>query len=151
MPTASLAYPPVKTEEPLSSGIRPIGAAQARTRLTKGEVMIPGVDGRTLWARRLKELVAIYASDLGGAPQMCEAEKSIVRRAATISIELERLEQRFALADEGGTARDLDIYSRLANTLRRLLERVGLQRRPTDVLTLDAYLVGATPTIGPKT
>ena len=68
---------------------------------------------------------------------MSEAERSIVRRAATLTVELERLELRFAMAGEADAA-DIDLYQRTANSLRRLLEAVGFERRSRDV----------TPTLG---
>jgi len=68
------------------------------------------------------------------------AERSIIRRAATLTVELERLEAKFALAGEA-SVQDLDAYQRGANTLKRLLQSVGLQRRARDVgPTLDQYL-----------
>jgi hypothetical protein len=60
------------------------------------------------------------------------AERSITRRVAVLSVELEHLEARFATAG-AASAEELDLYQRTANTLRRLLEAVGLQRRPRDV------------------
>jgi hypothetical protein len=50
--------------------------------------------------------------------------------------ELERLEVKFASAGEASTD-DLDTYARVAGNLRRLLEAIGLQRRPRDVTPLD--------------
>jgi hypothetical protein len=61
-----------------------------------------------------------------------EAERSIVRRAATLTVELERLEAVFAVAGEAQPDQ-LDLYQRTANSLRRLLESVGIERRPRDV------------------
>jgi hypothetical protein len=42
------------------------------------------------------------------------------------------MEQQFALAGEA-SADDLNIYQRVANSLRRLLEAVGLQRRAREI------------------
>jgi hypothetical protein len=70
----------------------------------------------------LKDLMALHESDLGGADRASEAEKSIIRRAATLTVELERLELKFAQADMAGqsaTPTDLDLYQRTANSLRR--------------------------------
>ena len=86
-----------------------------------GTVLIPGVDGRSGWVRRAKELIDEHISDLGGIDNVSAAEKSIVRRASTISVELERLEKKFALAGEAN-ADDLDLYARVAANQRRLLE-----------------------------
>ena len=75
--------------------------------------------------------------DLGGVDNCSAAERSLVRRAAALSVELERLEVKFATAGEASIA-DLEAYGRASNTLRRLLEAVGLQRRPRDMTVIDA-------------
>jgi hypothetical protein len=78
----------------------------------------------------------MHLEDLGG-PDFCSAaETAIVRRAAVLITECERLEQKFALAGEAD-ADELDLYARVAGGLRRLLETVGLQRRPKDVTNGD--------------
>jgi hypothetical protein len=78
--------------------------------------------------------------DLGGIDNCSAAERSIVRRAAVLTTELEQLETKFALAGQADTG-DLEVYQRCANSLRRLLEAVGLHRRPRDITpTLDEYL-----------
>jgi hypothetical protein len=92
--------------------------------------------------RRCKDIIAAHLSDLGGADNASEAERSIIRRASVLTVELERLEVKFALAGEAGTA-DLDLYQRTAGNLRRLLEAVGLQRRAKDVEPTLADLLGA--------
>ena len=71
-------------------------------------------------------------SDLGGSAHVSEAERSIIRRASVLTVELERLELRFATAGQADPI-DLELYQRTANSLRRLLEAVGIQRRPRDV------------------
>ena len=73
----------------------------------------------------------LHVSDLGGEAVITEAERSIVRRAATLTVELERLEAKFANDQAADGA--LDLYQRGANSLRRLLESVGLERRARDV------------------
>lgn len=125
-----------------SSGVKPVYVAVARTRVTNGREVLPGIDGRTFWARRMRDLVALHVSDLGGADACSEAEKSLVRRAAALTIELERLEQRFARAEPDNISHpDLDMYSRLSNTLRRLLDMNGLQRRSRDITpTIEQYV-----------
>ena len=110
----------------------------ARSRITNGSSILPNVDGRTFWVRRFKDLNALHLSDLGGETAASEAEKALVRRATCLIVELERLEQEFALAGKA-TAAELDLYGRTANTLRRLLVTLGLERRARDV-TLSEYL-----------
>ena len=96
-----------------------------------------GVDGRSTWVRRLHDLIALHLSDLGGEDNVSEAEKRIVRRAATIEVECERMEHKFA-QDGEASASDLDRYQRASNTLRRHLETLGIARRARDV-TEDVY------------
>ena len=115
---------------------------EARSRITNGVGLLPDVDERSLWVRRFRDLLALHLSDLGGPDIASEAEKAIARRAACLIVELEQLEQKFATqgASEGG---QLDQYQRCANTLRRLLESLGLERRQRDVTptpTVDRYV-----------
>jgi hypothetical protein len=85
-------------------------------------------------------VIAAHLSDLGGPEDNTSAaERSIVRRAAVLTTELERLEVKFALAGAAG-AEDLDLYQRTAGNLRRLLEAVGLQRRAREVLSFRERL-----------
>jgi hypothetical protein len=111
-----------------------------RSRISNGSHILPGVDGRSTWARRLRDLIGLHLSDLGGDDAVSEAERSIVRRVSTLTVELERMELGFALA--GAALPDqLDLYQRTANSLRRLLEAVGLQRRARNVTpSVDEYV-----------
>ena len=108
-----------------------------KSRVANGSALLPGIDGRSSWVRRAKEIIADHISDLGGVDNCSAAERSLVRRAAALSVELERLEVKFATAGEASIA-DLEAYGRASNTLRRLLEAVGLQRRPRDMTVIDA-------------
>ncbi len=116
--------------------------AYARTRMTNAweSALLPGVDGRTLWARRCRDLIGAHIADLGGIDNVSEAEKSIVRRCAVLTTALERLEVKFAQANGDVDPNDLDLYQRTAGNLRRLLEAIGLRRRPRDVIDLQTYL-----------
>jgi hypothetical protein len=105
---------------------------QGRSRISNGSAVLPGVDGRSTWVRRLRDLIALHLSDLGGDDAVSEAERSICRRAATLTVELERMELGFATAGEARPDQ-LDLYQRTANSLRRLLESVGLERRARNI------------------
>jgi hypothetical protein len=127
---------------PRTSNASAVSKPEARSRITNGKVLLPDVDERSLWVRRFRDLLALHLGDLGGADVASEAEKAIARRAACLIVELEQLEQKFATqgASEGG---QLDQYQRVSNTLRRLLESLGLERRPRDVTptpTVDRYV-----------
>jgi hypothetical protein len=110
--------------------------SRQKSQITNGSALLPGVDGRSPWVRRCKDIISEAIADLGGFDNTSAAERSIVRRAATLSVELERMERQFALAGEAD-ADDLDAYQRCANSLRRLLEAVGLQRRARSVNDLS--------------
>ena len=113
-----------------------------RSRITNGSALLPGVDGRSPWVRRCKDVIAAHLSDLGGEDNTSAAERSIIRRASVLTVELERLEARFALAEQA-SPEDLDLYQRTAGNLRRLLEAVGLQRRARNLTpNLKDYLEG---------
>lgn len=122
---------------------QPLTAKSAqRSRISNGSALLPGVDGRSAWVRRARDLIELHLSDMGGADAVSEAERSIVRRVSVLTVELERLEAQFAEAGEADKDA-LDLYSRTAGNLRRLLEAVGLQRRPRDVTpSLSEYLAG---------
>ncbi len=114
----------------------------ARSRISNGSTLLPGVDGRSTWARRLRDLIDLHTADMGGVDYVTAAESSIIRRAACITVELERLELSFATEGEADP-KTLDQYQRAANSLRRLLEAVGLKRRITDVTPdLSTYIEG---------
>jgi hypothetical protein len=103
-----------------------------RSRATNGKTLFAaGGDQRGPWARRLRDIFSLHLSDLGGQEAVSEAERSLARRAAVLTVELERLEARFAV--DGGLPGDLDLYQRTAGNLRRLLESLGMQRRPRNI------------------
>jgi hypothetical protein len=106
--------------------------ASARSKISNGSAVLPGVDGRSTWVRRLRDLISLHLADLGGDSAVSEAERSIVRRIATLTVELERMEATFAVAGEA-EPQQIDLYQRTANSLRRLLESIGIERRQRDV------------------
>src|SRR6478736_3754620 len=89
---------------------------QARSRVSNGSAVLPGVDGRSTWVRRLRDLIELHLNDLGGIEAVSQAQRSIVRRAATLTVELERLEARFANAGAANPD-ELDLYQRTAGNL----------------------------------
>jgi hypothetical protein len=110
-----------------------------RSRVGNGSAWLTGIDQRSAWYRRFKDCIHEYLSDI---PDPSAAERSIIRRVSTLEVELERLEAKFAKAGEA-SPEDLDLYQRTAGNLRRLLEALGLQRRPRDVTpSLNEYLAG---------
>ena len=75
----------------------------------------------------------LHLSDLGGEDICSEAEKALVRRASVMIVELEHMEMRFALAEDGASESAIKTYQMTTNTLRRTLESLGLKRRTKDI------------------
>lgn len=111
----------------------------ARSRVRNGRSLFAeGGDGRTAWSRRFRDLIEAHTADLGG--DLSEAQASLVRRASALEVQLEQLEADWTSGAPASPG-DLDIYSRLSNTLRRHLEAVGLGRKPRrSTPTLNQYL-----------
>jgi hypothetical protein len=105
---------------------------KARSRITNGQVLLSGVDQRSLWMRRFRDIHALHVQDLGGADALSQAQASLVRRIACLSVEAERLEMLFA-QEQGASDHKLQVYYRLADVLRRLLKTVGLKRVARDI------------------
>ena len=76
------------------------------------------------WARRFRDLCELHEADIGGHASLSEAETSLVRRCATIEVQLEQMEGRLSKGEEV----DFDLYTRCAGHLRRLLETLGIKR-----------------------
>lgn len=125
-------YPGVDLcKEPIKKG---------RSRITNGVQFLLGVDGRSPWVRRCKDVIAAHTTDLGGVENTSSGERSLIRRAAVITTELEQLESRFAMNGIADPS-DLSLYFSGANNLRRLLETVGIKRRSRDITpSLAEYL-----------
>jgi len=94
------------------------------------------VDGRTVQARRYRELCSDLASDLGGDPSA--GQWLLVCRGAALAVQLELLEQSILT----GTTIDAAEYASLTSVLIRTLKTLGLERRAKDVTpaaTIDAH------------
>ena len=110
---------------------------QFATRRGTGAVVLAGVDGRSMMARRFREIVTGIESDLGG--DLTEAQKHLAARAATLACWAEEREAELARGEQFDAAQ----YATIANALRRLLSDLGLERRSRDVTpTLHDYLAG---------
>jgi hypothetical protein len=105
-------------------------------------------------ARRFRDLYEDIAADLGGLDQLSEGQRQLIRRAAMLSAECERMEAMAARDDrrpDGEIAWksdapfvfDLEIYGALCDHLGRLFGRLGLERKSKDVTPdLRSYLAG---------
>lgn len=115
----------------------------ARSRITNGSELLPGIDLRSTWARRMRDLIELHVSDLGGAENISEAQRSLLRRISVLEVEAEYLETEFAKRSASG--KQYDLYLRVVGVLKRLYELVGIERRARDVTpNLKDYLAATT-------
>jgi hypothetical protein len=100
-----------------------------RSRVTNGHRTFVEGNGRSPWARRWRDLIEAHVADLGGVANLSQAQRSLIKRASTIEIELEQVEGRLSL----GRAADLAEYATAASHLRRIFETLGIKRVPRDM------------------
>jgi hypothetical protein len=90
-----------------------------------------GVDGRSAEARRFKDLVSSFAASLGGEGALMEAERALIRNAALLTLQNERLQVAFVAGREVNS----EELTRLANLSARVLAALRIKhernaRRP---------------------
>ena len=107
----------------------------ARSRVSNGKDILPGVDQRQKIARRYRDLVSALAVDQGGAAHLSEARMQLVRRFAAASVLAEQMEGRLA----NGEQIDIAEHAQLSSTLVRLTNHLGLDRVPRAV---NSYVAG---------
>lgn len=110
---------------------------EAQSRVSNGTAtFLDGVDGRSALARRFRDVLGQIVADLGGSALMSEGQRQLARRAATISVECERLEAQAM----SGADIDLDAYGQMTDRLGRAFTRLGLKRVMKPVPDLQSYL-----------
>src|SRR5664279_4415761 len=100
---------------------------RTRSRVSNGSAVLEGVDGRSAVARRYRDVLNELISDLGGDPS--GAQSAIARRASALCVVCEQAEAEMV----AGGILDLAEFTTAANSLRRLLSDLGLERRARDV------------------
>jgi hypothetical protein len=108
--------------------MRPRPPAQ-RSAVSNGKRLFVEGDGRSPWSRRYYDLIALHVGDLGGRANLSEAQLALIKRAATLEVELEQMEGRLSL----GESVDLDVFGRASGNLRRIWESLGLRREARDI------------------
>jgi hypothetical protein len=102
-----------------------------RSAVTNGRRLFVDGDARSPWSRRYYDLVSLHVSDMGGRSNLCEGQLALIKRVSALQVELEQMYGRLSLGQDV----DLDVYQRVTNTLRRVLESLGLNtgRKPRDI------------------
>jgi hypothetical protein len=100
-----------------------------RSAVTSGRKLFVAGNPNSAWARRWFDITQGLVSDAGGRDRMSEAKFALCKRAAALQCELEQLEGRLSQGEEV----DLDKFGRAASHLRRILESLGLDRKPRNI------------------
>jgi hypothetical protein len=110
---------------------------EARSAVSNGHQILPGVDGRSLIARRYHDIMHAIFVDQGGVDRCSEARLQLIRRFAAAAVLAEQMEARLA----NGEQIDIQEHALLCSTLVRTAQRIGLDRIPRDLTpTIDEYL-----------
>lgn len=100
-------------------------ALRIRTRF----LSLADLDRRTSAFKRVQSLISEMTADLGGDSEITTAQRLLIGRAAIAAVMTEDQEVKFL----AGNAIDPAIHATLSNSLRRLLESIGISRVPRDV------------------
>ena len=66
---------------------QPGDVRHGKSRVTNGSKLLPLADGRSVTARRFRDIFEQVCGDLGGIEHLSEAERQLARRAAALSAE----------------------------------------------------------------
>jgi hypothetical protein len=116
----------------------------ARSRVTNGTDVLPGIDQRTAIARRYRDICSAIASDQGGAERLSEARHQLIRRFAAAAVLAEQVEARLA----AGENIDIGDHALLSSTMTRIAQRIGIDRRAHAIVPdLQDYIEGRATTV----
>ena len=82
-----------------TSGVNPPvegNPSKQRSAVTNRRRLFVEGPGNTAWARRFKDLMTAHSADLGGAEYLTISQLSLIRRSATLTVELEAMDGRLA-------------------------------------------------------
>jgi hypothetical protein len=119
-------------------------AKHGRARVTNHHDLLPGLDGRSPAARRYRDLVNAFISDMGGIEQCSAIKIGLVRRLASVTVQVETIEASLV----NGQPIDISVLCTLASTVLRLSSRLSIERVPKPVnneVTLADIMHEATP------
>jgi hypothetical protein len=130
---------PVAVASPRANRLRAVNVSRKnRSAASNRSTILAGVDGRSLEARRFRDLCVSYSDPLGGFESLSEDDAAIVRQAAGVTLQSESMQASIVR----GEAVDAEQVVRLTNVLTRLLASIKKRHPPKRVLTLAERLAG---------
>jgi hypothetical protein len=134
------AAPDLDREKPVDTTEKRQGSGTPGAVMRSGKLRfltLADLDCRTAAYRETTRLIAEIEADLGGADQLSTGERQLVQRAGVMGALLSDIETRWIR----GEPVDPAAYCTTVNAQRRVLETIGLHRRPKDVVPdLRTYL-----------
>jgi hypothetical protein len=110
---------------------------EASSRVTNGREVLPGVDGRSLIARRYRDISSAIVADQGGIDRLAEARLQLIRRFAACAVMAEQMESLLA----NGKKIDIGEHALLTSSMVRVAQRIGINRRAREIMpSLSQYL-----------
>ncbi|MBC6714698.1 hypothetical protein H9Q09_00670 [Aurantimonas sp. DM33-3] len=115
-------------------------SSAARAAVSNGTRLLSGVDGRSASARRFRDLVRSLSDELGGEASLTEPQRAMVRHAAGVMIQAERMQSAIVR----GETIDAEQLVRLSNTLARMMKDIGVKAQAAKPKAPDlaSYLGG---------
>jgi hypothetical protein len=110
-----------------------------KSSIFSGSKLLPNASGCSVWARIMRDCLGNLTAHLGGAGAASETQRLGAWNASVLQAELVYLADKIARARQDGdepSATIVDLFGRLANQQRRLLEPLGWERQPRDVMSL---------------
>jgi hypothetical protein len=104
-------------------------SSRQRSRITNGRSLLPDVDGRSLLARRFRDIQNAIVADQGGPEHLSEARLQLIRRFAASAVLAEQLESKLANGEEI----DVSQHALLCSSLVRLANKIGINRIAKDI------------------
>jgi hypothetical protein len=126
MPNKHTRYRPVYTP---AADLKSHG----RSRVSNGADILPDCDGRSVIARRYRDISSAIVQDQGGPEHCSESRLQLIRRFAACAVLAEQMESRLANGEEINIAE----HCQLSSTMVRIAHRIGIERIPRDAGTLD--------------
>lgn len=106
--------------------LKPV-AGHGKSKVTNGETLfIDGVDGRSMVARRFRDLYNQFIIDIERSAPADEAQRQLARRAAALCVEAELIEVDLV----GRREIDVERYCRISNTMLRVFRTLGIEAPP---------------------
>jgi hypothetical protein len=125
------------TRKPARSRTAKERKSHGRSRVSNGRDLLPDIDGRSLVARRYRDICGAIVVDQGGADRLSESRLQLIRRFAAAAVLAEQLEARLANGEQINIAE----HALLCSTLVRVAQRIGIGRTAKNITpTLSEYL-----------